>query len=514
MIMERSLLSPFVLLPGLLFAQAGTLDPSFSSDGLLVSSVSTYEDAVRAVMVQPDERTVGVGWIDDGSLILPFVHRLLQNGSPDPSFGIGGMVYFPVAGQLPYAYAVGMQSTGNIVVAGVIYDASLDGNAMVFRLLPDGSPDDSFSNNGLVYLDYGAGFGFQSAWAMQVMGDDRIVIVGENGESGIVCARLDAEGVPDPSFGTNGYAYAGVPFSTGLCVHVNTNGSVIAGGYRVDPNSESDWVLSRFDANGILDPTFGAGGTAILDMGGTDSEFMRGVDVLSDGRIAVCGYRNHNGPGTESIVALFASDGTPDPSFGTNGLIALPYSDPQWSQARSIVVGPDDKLIVAGFLSNSTPTTLDDFLLVRILTDGTLDPTFGNGGEVITDLSSANDRAYAMAIAPNGSIVLAGYATGSMGDAAYARYLNDIGTNSAEVDTDVHGLTIFPNPTSGLAQVTTTLGRNARVELIDASGRVVLRSQITGAGDLDLSIVADGIYQVQLQYSSGERTRTRLLVQH
>ena len=511
--MERSLLSPLALLPGLLLAQAGTLDPSFSGDGFLVSSVSIYEDAVRAVMVQPDERIVGVGWIDDGSLILPFVQRLLQNGSPDPSFGIGGMVYFPVAGQLPYAYAVGMQSTGNIVVAGVIYAGSLDGNAMVFRLLPDGSPDNSFGSNGLVSLDYGAGFGFQSAWAMEVMDDDRIVLVGENAESGIVCTRLDPEGVPDASFGTNGSAYAGAPFSTGLCMHVNTDGSVIAGGYRVDANSASDWVLSRFDANGILDPAFGAGGTVIFDMGGTDIEFMRGLDVLSDGRIAACGYRDQSGQGTGSIVALFAADGTPDPSFGTNGLLTLAYSDPQWSQARSIAVGPDDKLLVAGFLANSTPTTFDDFLLIRILTNGTLDPAFGNGGEAHTDLSTSNDHAFAINIAPSGSIVLAGYATGSASDAAYARYLNDIGTSSPAIENDLTGFTIFPNPASGIVHLNTTTESTVQVELIDASGRVILRSMITGAGDLDLSDLAAGAYELLVHETTGEHRVVRLIVQ-
>lgn len=242
---------PF-LLPALAIAQPGTLDPTFSGDGLFTQEVSAYDDVVNAVLVQPDGKTVGAGTIDDGSFVYSFVQRLTLAGTPDPSFGMGGVALLAVAGQQPYAYAVGMQSDGSILIAGLIYDMNMDGNAFVMRVLSSGALDTGFGTDGIASLNFGTEFGFQSAWAMRVMDDDRIVLVGEDGENGVACARLTPDGAMDPSFGNGGLALTGIPFGSGLSVHLYADGSVLAGGYRIDGGS--DLLLARFDVNGVLDP--------------------------------------------------------------------------------------------------------------------------------------------------------------------------------------------------------------------------------------------------------------------
>lgn len=434
---------PLLLVPVITLAQAGTLDPSFSTDGLQTTDLLSLDDEVHAVAVQPDGKVIGAGWTEDGKNVFAFVQRLLENGTPDPSFGLGGAVHAAAAGERRYAYAVGLQSTGRIIVAGLVYDVNMDGNALLLGYLPNGTLDAAFGTDGMVSTSFGAEFGFQSAWAMAILPDDRIVLVGEEGENGIACARLTADGDPDPSFGTNGLALVGVPFSSGLCVKALEDGSVLVGGYRVA--GDSDLLLAKFDADGVLDPAFGVDGITLLDLGGGDTEFMRGLDVLADGRIAVCGSRSFAGLDDEPIVALFEADGDPDPGFGTDGLQLLPYTAPQWGQARALIAQPGNNLLVAGF--RAQPGTMDnnDFFLMRLLDDGSLDPTFAGGGLVHTDVNSSADRAFAMALAPNGAIVLGGYSGTTQRLAAYARYLNDTHTGLAE-RASVDRLNVFPVP--------------------------------------------------------------------
>jgi len=92
-------------------------------------------------------------------------------------------------------------------------------------------------------------------------------------------------------------------------------------------------MLARFRPDGVLDPTFGTAGVATLDLAGGDTEMMRGVTVLSDGRIAACGYRSFQGLDDEPAVALFEPNGDPHLAFGTGGLLLPPFTAPQWGQA-------------------------------------------------------------------------------------------------------------------------------------------------------------------------------------
>ena len=117
-----------------------------------------------------------------------------------------------------YAFSVDVQSTGHVVVAGLSYDLSFDANVVLVRYMPNGSPDGSFGTGGLLLTDLGGGPGFQAAYAMRIMNDDRIVITGQDDENGLTCARFSPAGVPDATYGSNGVAITGVIASTGLCI--------------------------------------------------------------------------------------------------------------------------------------------------------------------------------------------------------------------------------------------------------------------------------------------------------
>lgn len=510
--MRYTTLSFLLALAFRLGAQDGSLDVSFNGTGMRVNDLSFYDDQASAVLVQPDGRIVATGWTDDGSQVFLALQRLLDNGTPDPSFGTGGTVLSPLAGHQRYAYDIGLQSTGAIIVAGLDYDINLDGNALLMRFLPDGTLDADFGDGGVTSSDLGAGPGFQSAWAMHVLPDDRIVVVGEQGESGVMCARFTAAGELDDTFGVNGVALTGISFGSGLAVAVQNDGSILAGGYRI-AGKGSDWMVARFRADGTLDPGFGDAGVAIIDVLGGDVEILESLSVLNDGRIAACGYRGSNGQDYAPVVALLNANGTLDIDFNEVGFRAFSYNAPQWGQARSIIAQADGKLLVAGFRVEPGETENNDFFLMRLLPDGSFDGSFAGGGRVHTDVSGAQDRAIAMTLDNEDRIVLAGYGTGDQRAFGYARYTNSISTAVAERNgTSV--LTVYPTPATDRISIRgIDEQKQVVMRLLHSDGRCITTQRMPSPFTLELPTdLASGTYLLRVEQGGDVLTKPVVVV--
>ena len=105
-----------------------------------------------------------------------------------------------------------------------------------------------------------------------------------------------------------------------------------------------------------------------------------------------------------------------DPSFGNGGIVLTDVSG-GYDEARAIAIDPDGRIIVAGVSGTGSGR---NFAIARYNADGALDRTFGAGGTVMTDFSGGSDVVWALAIQPDGKILAAGEANG---DFALARYL-------------------------------------------------------------------------------------------
>lgn len=177
-------------------------------------------------------------------------------------------------------------------------------------------------------------------------------------------------------------------------------------------------------APGGLDPSFGAGGRVVDNYGGS-SDSVNALVVQPDGKILAAGqalydYGNYNGSFAFAL-SRFNRDGRPDLSFGDRGGIGtfIPGGD---AFAQAVALQPNGKIVAAGW-----SRALLTFALIRKNAIGVLDPSFGNGGILLTQLRGA-DVANAVAIQPDGKIVVAGWASPSWGadaDFALARYNPD-----------------------------------------------------------------------------------------
>ena len=126
----------------------------FSATGASEGAFAAGSGVGRAVVVQPDGKVVVAG--NDGSGMV--VERFNAGGSLDPGFGSGGVVHAVPGGR---AYAVALGPGGTIVAAGQVPGADAFQRIAVLRLSSSGSPDASFGPGGVRVVDLRSGFGGQ-----------------------------------------------------------------------------------------------------------------------------------------------------------------------------------------------------------------------------------------------------------------------------------------------------------------------------------------------------------------
>jgi uncharacterized delta-60 repeat protein/uncharacterized repeat protein (TIGR01451 family) len=152
---------------------------------------------------------------------------------------------------------------------------------------------------------------------------------------------------------------------------------------------------------GDLDPSFGVGGLQTTDFGGIEE--AHGVVVQPDGRIVVAGDSHSNTGAADFAVVRYNPDGSFDLSFGTGGGVKTDFNS-NADLGKAVALQPDGKILVVG--TTCTPANCD-FALVRYNPNGSLDSGFGQGGTVVTDLG-VNDGLSAVALQADGKIVAAG----------------------------------------------------------------------------------------------------------
>ncbi|MBL9132885.1 MAG: hypothetical protein JNG86_16880, partial [Verrucomicrobiaceae bacterium] len=194
-------------------------------------------------------------------------------------------------------------------------------------------------------------------------------------------------------------------------VRVLADGKLLVGGHATF--SENDYVLARYNANGTLDDTFGVGGAGVINPGYNDYAFDMGIQP--DGKVVMTGYGQVYGTGNPYFtIGRYNSDGTPDTSFTASSLSMYGFG---------LALQPDGKRVIAG--ANLTGAGSRDFQLARYNANGSLDSGFGTAGVTLTGIGTADDLAYDVALQTDGRIVAAGYsynADTGFNDFAVVRY--------------------------------------------------------------------------------------------
>jgi uncharacterized delta-60 repeat protein len=407
------------------YTDTGALDAAFGTGGRLLVPTGQSGFRVAGIVTDSLDRIVVAGTADGNSGDVIVLLRLNADGSFDQTFGAAGVV--PT--DLPFmadetVHALAIDRFGRILVTGHV--CCVDGRSLVFlsRYLPDGSRDTGFgvAGNGFAFADY-AGFSSQNEGrALAIDNFDRIVVAGlalNGGNEMAGVARFTRAGRLDPTFDgdgrlTNDLLIGGVADA----VTVDALSRITISGAHFVPSrglTHDVFGAVRFFNGGALDLSFGNQGLGLIDIPETDRDMPSAAVLESDGRLVAVGgsLRVELAGGDLSVqsffsLAAFGGTGTADPGFGAGGSRLTPFFSVGGAAAKDAALDAAG-LIVAGGVATDPATSIEYFALARYA-NGTLDPSFGNGGQVLTSFGLAKQHAISIAIDTQGRIVAAGHA--------------------------------------------------------------------------------------------------------
>lgn len=379
------------------YSPSGAPDTGFGAGkGFVIANLSRLGAAAFSVMLQADGKIVIVGNSSAGSAqTVIAVLRYIPDGTLDSAFGNSGVVLTAI-GSLDADFPVAaLQADGKIVVAGTTFAPFAGtGGFFVARYNPDGTLDTAFASGGILASTIGSGGASVKALAFQA--DGKILLAGRTNNGAVLVFRLNTDGTFDPGFGSAGAVTHARLSNTGTshdAIAVQSDGKIVVG---------ADNVVLRYNADGSPDSAFAAAGVSSI----TPFSEIDAIALQPDDKIVAAGSQL-SGSGRDFAVFRLNADGTPDIGFGASGS-GLIATDVRFDNTRALLLQPDGKIIIAGFAT----TGLDDeVVLLRYMSDGFLDTTFGANGMVVRPATgpSVIAGANAMALQADGDIVVAGY---------------------------------------------------------------------------------------------------------
>ncbi len=396
-------------------AQPGTLDYSFGDSGKVVSK--NFGNCYGMV-VQSDNKIVCTG--NNGQQAFQTV-RYLSDGMLDASFGNEGIVNPVIQETGALTTSITIQTDQKLLVAGSGYKQGIP-TCVILRFLPDGTLDNSFGINGISDSTFGQGESFPS---IVVQPDGKIVETAWFAP-GFITIRFMPDGTLDQDFGDKGkvistFGANAVPDA----IAMDAEGRIIVGGNY--SGNASEFIIVRYTNNGVLDESFGNNGVIITDFGKHGDQLFA-IATQTDGKIIGAGVTGTDFTGVNENMAIvrYNLKGTLDSSFGTDGKVTIVFNATN-SQANSLILEPDGKILIGGGTGGEAEGTSVDFALVRLLSDGSLDSAFAEDGKGVTDFG-LNETSTHIAL-QSGKIILAGtsYTTQPENQINYAlaRYYND-----------------------------------------------------------------------------------------
>ncbi len=279
----------------------GSLDSTFSGDGIVTTAIGSSSDEANSVAIQNDGKIVVVGASDNGSNRDFAVVRYDINGSLDSTFDSDGKVTTDFGGSKgDYANSVAIQSDGKIVVAG-----TSNNDFAVVRYDTNGSLDSTFGSSGKVTTAVSLS---DQAYGVAIQSDGKIVVSGASlrGNSHVFCTvRYDTSGSLDSSFGSDGIVRTDFEsiFNGAHSVAIQSDGKIVVAGA-----GNGDLAVARYDTSGSLDSTFGSDGKVTTDFeSGEDGAYS--VAIQNDGKIVAVGD-TYNGSNSDFAVVRYMGDST------------------------------------------------------------------------------------------------------------------------------------------------------------------------------------------------------------
>lgn len=293
----------------------GSPDTGFDGDGKVRTFISWGINSANSLAIGSDGKIVAAGRGPGNGLV---VVRYNPDGSPDTAFDGDGKLTTTAFG---IADAALVQPDGKILVAGVRSAGEFLTDYYTVRLNIDGTLDTTFNGTGAAPTPAVSGWHIAHSLALQP--DGKIIVAGEWDRGMIALMRYNPDGTYDNSFGNAGFMYFTYPtisYSTNK-VLLQPDGKIIvaaSASMTISGTENSDFILFRFGADGSVDNTFNGTGSLRTSIG-AGNDYLTGVLLQPDGKIVATGHLEQTVAGMDFALVRYASNGIVDPSFGTGG---------------------------------------------------------------------------------------------------------------------------------------------------------------------------------------------------
>ncbi|MCP4335309.1 MAG: hypothetical protein GY785_21875, partial [Gammaproteobacteria bacterium] len=287
------------------------------------------------------------------------------------------------------------------------------------------------TGDGMVTTAIGAGV--DKGRDVTVQSDGKILVAGysHNGiDNDFALTRYNADGTLDTSFGGgDGVTTTAIGPADDIAqkVALQSDGKILVSGPSWN-GTDYQFAVTRYNTDGTLDTSFDTDGKVTVDLTAGD-DYAYGLAVQDDGKILVSGTDGN----LDFTAVRFNTDGSLDTSFDTDGIVTVEFPFGGSDFGDQVFVQSDGKILLSGRADASASNA--DFALARLNSDGSLDTSFGGGdGMVTTPISGSHDMGIGLAVHTDGSIVVAGYLNSTYEFAAI-RYNSD-GTLDTTFDGD------------------------------------------------------------------------------
>jgi uncharacterized delta-60 repeat protein len=431
----------------------GTLDTTFDSDGHRTLGLGTTsncpDDYFNSVTVQSDGKIVAAGFANTtmdyatNAKQNVSVARFNSNGSFDNTFSDDGRLATAISSTESFlsdvAEAVHVLSDGKILV-GAYSDDGTDNhsgtvvsqnNFAALRYNANGTLDASFAGDGIGEYDFSQNDTFD---AMVVDSSGRPVLAGYSYVAGqlvdplLAVARVTTDGALDTTFNGTGTFFkrlqgSSVELGAGVArqaIGANAGKLVVVG--STDAGSQSDVALVRYTTGGALDTSFSDDGKATGDDSGRN-DAPNDVAVQPDDKIVVVGTNYGTSGRPRATVMRFNANSGLDSTFGTGGISYVEQGS-NANEWNAVALQPDGKIVVGGTVSSSAANW--DLMLARYTTSGARDTSFASNGLFVASLGSGVDEIEAVAVQDDGKILAGGYTyVGQKQQFALLRFFNN-----------------------------------------------------------------------------------------
>jgi len=483
-----------------------SFDSTFGNNGKVIVSYPVEEAAIYSVKLQPDGKIITCSLLVEENLSYPVVSRFFPNGNLDESFGTNGHFRTSISSRYPEDLAMTLQDDGKILVTGTHQLTAFSGDFALQRINNDGSPDQSFGNNSLVVTDMG---GFNEAKDLLIQPDLKIVVGGKSNEisteENYSIARYNPDGSLDETFGNNGKS--NIDFSSGSgqvasegveILKLQQDGKIVIAGYS-KTFLHKNFTIIRLHANGTLDTTFGDLGQAFLNYGVNEEDRFSSLIITSDNKyVAVGNSYNQETRHSKVVFVRLHENGNFDDSFGINGVSAIQISSLFQDRVVDMVQQQNGKILAGGLTLGETV----DYLLLRLDSNGNLDPTFNTTG-YFQDFVVSDDLGYAMVSLNDEGLILGGATRfGSNASASMVKILlNDpLATTSFQKGR----FSVYPNPAVSKINLSDDLNTPVKnVAVYNMLGQLVLTDTTS---PIDISSLTIGNYSLKIETENESQT--------